>query len=407
MPFHSPVDLRDHGIEMPAPESVFVDSALSLANISRDGVVLHPGVRVEGKDCVLGPGVELGSHGPVVLRNSALGRGASIASGTAESCTLLPRAALGPDAWIRVGTLLEEEASTGHGVGLKQTILLSFGTLGSQINFCDALLAGGRSRRDHSEVGSGFIHFNFTPFGARGDKATASLFGEVVRGVLLDQDRIFLGGAGGVVGPVEVGFGTVLAAGSVYRRDYPPGVLVYGESLPARVIPIKPLLVRGIDHKVARSLRYLGQLHALSAWYREVRIVRALDELERLVLVSAQARISEGIAERVRQIDRLLEGAEEGATGLEPEAAASQRLRVAKVAEPWRAIRDGVCDGAALRPDDGALEDVKTSLHGEEDHVAWVRSLDPRAREAVTRWLGSIAASFEAAMAKVEEPRDD
>ena len=49
-------------------------------------------------------------------------------------------------------------------------------------------MSGGTSRRDHSEVGSSYIHFNFTP---DGDKTTPSLFGDVVHGVLLDQPAVF------------------------------------------------------------------------------------------------------------------------------------------------------------------------------------------------------------------------
>ena len=109
---------------------------------------------------------------------------------------------MGPGAQVREGCLLEEEANGAHCVGLKQTILFPFVTLGSLINFCDCLMAGGTSRKDHSEVGSSYIHFNFTP---DGDKTTASLFGDVPRGVMLDQPPIFLGGQGGAVGPVRAG----------------------------------------------------------------------------------------------------------------------------------------------------------------------------------------------------------
>ena len=90
---------------------------------------------------------------------------------------------MGLGAQVREGCLLEEEANGAHCVGLKQTILFPFVTLGSLINFCDCLMAGGTSRKDHSEVGSSYIHFNYTP---DGDKTTASLFGDVPRGVMLE-----------------------------------------------------------------------------------------------------------------------------------------------------------------------------------------------------------------------------
>src|SRR5262245_64276449 len=111
---------------------------------------------------------------------------------------------VGSNAHIRVGTLLEEEASTAHAVGLKHTILMSFVTMGSLINFCDALISGGKSRREHTEVGSGFIHFNYTTWGHNGDKATPSLIGDVVNGEFIRNERIFLGGLSGIVGPQKV-----------------------------------------------------------------------------------------------------------------------------------------------------------------------------------------------------------
>ena len=81
-------------------------------------------------------------------------------------------------------------------------------------------MAGGTSRKNHSEIGSSYIHFNFTP---HQDKATASLIGDVPRGVMLDQPPIFLGGQGGLVGPVRIAYGTVIPAGTICRAGHPGG----------------------------------------------------------------------------------------------------------------------------------------------------------------------------------------
>jgi hypothetical protein len=105
--------------------------------------------------------------------------------------------------------------------------------VGLLINFCDCFMAGGTSRKDHSEVGSSYIHFNFTP---DGDKATASLFGDVPRGVMLKQPRIFLGGQGGAVGPLICGYGNVVAAGSILRRSHPNEIqLIFRPSRTAKL----------------------------------------------------------------------------------------------------------------------------------------------------------------------------
>jgi UDP-N-acetylglucosamine/UDP-N-acetylgalactosamine diphosphorylase len=164
---------------------------------------------------------------------------------------------------------LEEQANAAHCVGLKQTILFPFVTLGSLINFCDCLMAGGTSRKDHSEVGSSYIHFNFT---ADGDKATASLFGDVPRGVMLDQPGIFLGGQGGAVGPVRLGYGNVVSAGTVLRKDISESnKMIIGKSSRGGVIHFVPNLYARLSHMVENNILYLGNLAALEQWYIHVR----------------------------------------------------------------------------------------------------------------------------------------
>ena len=146
---------------------------------------------------------------------------------------------------MREGTILEEEASIAHTVGLKQTILFPFVTLGSLINFCDCLMAGGTDRKNHSEVGSSYIHFNFTP---NQDKATPSLIGDVPRGVMLNQRPIFLGGQGGMVGPVRLDYGITVAAGTILRKDeLRPNRLIIGGAGQGGSIEFRPGRFSGTD----------------------------------------------------------------------------------------------------------------------------------------------------------------
>src|SRR4030095_10772581 len=105
----------------------------------------------------------------------------------------------------------------------------------------------------------------------RGDKTTPSMFGDVPRGVMLDQRPIFLGGLAGVVGPTRIGFGSVLAAGNVYRGDYDEGLLVLGERTREGSTAFRPRALGAIRAKVGKNVLYLGELTALWAWYRHVR----------------------------------------------------------------------------------------------------------------------------------------
>ena len=79
------------------------------------------------------------------------------------------------------------------------------------------MLSGGTDLKNHSEIGSSYVHFNYT---INKDKATPSLFGNVIDGIFLDQNPIFLGGQGGAVGPINVAFGSKITAGSILRKDY-------------------------------------------------------------------------------------------------------------------------------------------------------------------------------------------
>jgi len=98
-------------------------------------------------------------------------------------------------------------------LGPKQTVLMSFVTLGSLITFCDCLMTSETSRKDHVQIVSGYIHFSFTRWGKSSDKATPSLIGDVSREVFLREYRIFLGGMAGLVGPALVGFWAIAGAG--------------------------------------------------------------------------------------------------------------------------------------------------------------------------------------------------
>jgi len=214
-------------------------------------------------------GVELGSRSPVTIKNCQLGRNVNLKGGYFEESTFLDSANMADGDDVREGCLLEEEANGAHTVGLKQTILFPFVTLGSIINYCDILMAGGTSRTNHSEVGSSYIHFNYTP---NQDKATASLIGNVAQGVMLNQPPIFLGGQGGIVGPCQLGFSTVIAAGVIYREDCPQGhKLLIGKKSQKDDMEFYPGLYWSVKRRVLNSIEYISNIIALRQWYLLIR----------------------------------------------------------------------------------------------------------------------------------------
>ena len=243
-------------------------------------------------------------------------------------------------------------------------------------------MAGGTSPADHSEVGSSYIHFNFTP---AEDKSTPSLFGDVPRGVMLDQPPIFLGGQGGAVGPLRVGYGTVVAAGSVLRED----VLEEGQL----IVTSPPRgLKRGISRHAYGDLRrvvrnnivYLANLVALEDWYQGVRRpFFARQELGDLVYQGAMEVLEAAKDERM---GRLLAMADKAAGSGE-----AGRLLAEEV--------DSVCAlfaGRAEASSDDAIPSVLAAAagHAETRYLDWVGSLSPETRATGVEWLQGIVDSL-------------
>jgi hypothetical protein len=300
--------LEAKGVTIIDRRQTYLDAAVDESRICF-GAVLYPGTRLVGARTFVGPGARVGTEGPSVLENTIIGESSEVASGYLNEAVMLRNARVGSNAHIRVGTLIEEEASTAHAVGLKYTVLMSFVTMGSLINFCDALISGGKSRREHTEVGSGFIHFNYTPWGKSGDKATPSLIGDVVHGVFLRQPRIFLGGLSGLVGPQKVGFGSFTVAGQVVRKEIPSNRVV--ADVPRKVDREFYNSTEGLNRILNLNLGYIGQLTALQAWYREVRLARIPVTPEyahiRVVTQAALDLLSVCIDERVERLRQFLE----------------------------------------------------------------------------------------------------
>lgn len=262
--------LIEKGVVIPSPYSVVMADDVNPDRISGRGVVINPGCTIKGADLFLGDNTVVGSEGPVVLENVVAAANVTFASGYARDAVFLSGSSAGANFHIREGCLLEELSSTAHSVGLKQTVLFPFVTLGSLINFCDCLMSGGTSRKNHSEVGSSYIHFNYTP---NQDKATASMMGNVPDGVMMDKPPIFLGGQGGMVGPCRIAFGTVITAGSICRKDVlNEGRMVADVHARSLNVPTKPGFYGQVKRTVFNNILYMANLLALSAWYKNVRV---------------------------------------------------------------------------------------------------------------------------------------
>jgi len=295
--------LIEKGVRIPNPESIEIGDEVDTEKISGNGVTIYTGCKIFGSSTLILQGSDIGHEGPVTIENCQIGPEVKLKSGFYKEAVFLNKVSMGSGSHVRDGTILEEQASVAHTVGLKQTILFPFVTLGSLINFCDCFMSGGTDRKNHSEVGSSYIHFNFTP---NQDKATASLLGDVPNGVMLNQNPIFLGGQGGLIGPCRLTYGTTIAAGTINRKDeLNSGRLIFGGQRKGGSVPFTPGVYRSEKRIVINNIIYIANLMALMQWYNNVRSMFISQNFPQPLLDGLKEKLNMAIKERINRLGEL------------------------------------------------------------------------------------------------------
>lgn len=383
------VQLIEKGVVITNPLTIDIGDEVDIGRISGDGVRIYPGTRIYGAKTVISSGAQIGYEGPATIDDCQLGPSVELKGGFFSGSVFLEKSSMGSGAHVREGCILEEEASGAHCVGIKQTILFPFVTLGSLINFCDCLMAGGTSRKDHSEVGSSYIHFNFTP---DGDKTTPSLIGDVPRGVMLNQPAIFLGGQGGMVGPVRMGYGNVVSANSVIRNDYlAENKLIIGKTHTALVMDIKRHDYPNISRIVENNIVYIANLKALEEWYRHVRrpfLERG--EFGDLIYSGLIEKLGLARDERLKRLGMLAEKA----VASSAKGSAGKQELYERFAEIRSLFSSGLDHGAVDASRDAFLSLFSDKANKTLPYIAAVKGFDKVACDAGTGWLQGVVDEY-------------
>jgi bifunctional UDP-N-acetylglucosamine pyrophosphorylase/glucosamine-1-phosphate N-acetyltransferase len=198
--------MLDGGITFIDPSNAYISSE---AQVGRDSII-HPGVHIEGKS-VIGEGCEIqqGSR----ITDSRLGNRVTIKdhcvivdSEIADDC------AVGPFAHLRMKARMEERAVVGNFVEVKKS-KIGRGTKSMHLTYLGDATIG-----EDTNIGAGTVTCNYD-----GTHKHPTIIGS---GVRIGSDTM-------LVAPVQVGDGSVTAAGSVVTEDVPPHTLVAG--VPARI----------------------------------------------------------------------------------------------------------------------------------------------------------------------------
>ena len=386
------ITLIKKGVDIPNPLTIDLGDEVNTDQISGKGVRIYPGCRIYGKDTAISAGSQIGCESPVTIDNCQLGPGVELKGGYFTDSVFLEKACLGSGAQVRECCILEEGVRCAHNVGLKQTILFPYVTLGSLINFCDCLMAGGTDEKNHSEVGSSYIHFNYTP---DQDKATASLIGDVPRGVMINRPPIFLGGQGGAVGPVIIEYGTVVAAGTIVRKDIlKEKHLLLGSPSLSRMIPFQHGQYHNIKRIIRLNINYIANLISLRRWYLDIRsIFKGADEMQELILKGALNNLEKAVKERVKQLAKVAEKAHlskkaDGETSLVETLKDAFSRRWPEMEE---IIRQSLSiEGDHLKRDLFAGTVYKNITRDGKSFLAVIKKLNEKESMAGTQWLQGI-----------------
>ncbi len=382
--------LLKKGVRMTNPFSVEISDEVNLKNI--DGsLIIYGAARISGENTLIAEDVKLGYEAPVTLINCQLGKAVELKGGYFTDSVFLEKASMGSNAQIRSGCLLEEEAGGNHTVGLKQTILFPYVTLGSLINFCDCLMAGGTSRKNHSEVGSSYIHFNYTP---GQDKATASLIGDVPRGVMLKERPIFLGGQGGMVGPRQIDYGTVIPAGMICRKDIAPH-----RTILASAGSFLPGVYGSLQRKIYLNVLYMANLLALKQWYIHVRRDFLCKQKYGIGLYEAATLVLEGaFAERRKQMGLFVSAMETSLLASQvrrkrslPGNSDSKRRELLSI---WPQIEEHLStkaeEGLGLKKKEAFKKIIQKKSDSNNSYLEAIKSLAPDQAAIGSDWLNEV-----------------
>jgi len=380
--------LMDKGVTLPNPESVEISDEINPDRISGQGVVIHSGCKIFGNKTLILKGAVIGREAPVTIENCQIGPEVRLCGGFFKESVFLKNASVGSCAHVREGSIFEEHASAAHSVGVKQTILFPYVTLGSQINFCDCLMAGGTGKKNHSEVGSSYIHFNFTP---QQDKATPSLIGDVPGGVMINRPPIFLGGQGGLVGPCRLAYGVTIAAGTIFRKDeLRENRLIFGGAAKSGNVAYTPGAYGNVKRIFKNNLYYIANLLALKQWYRHVRSLFLSEEFPRQLHEGVVDNLNLAVNERIKRLEDFLKK-----TSTIRAVSDKQLIQNEIIVQKWPHLKETLVSDRENTGDDALknefLKLIQSRLNSEPgDYLSIIEGLHSKQKEIGTRWLQGI-----------------
>ncbi len=190
------------GVTVVDPGSTWIDAGVEIAADAR----IEPGTTLRG-ETTIGAGAVVGPLS--TLLDSAVGARSSVVHSYLADCEVREDCAVGPFAYLRPGTALEDGAKAGTFVEVKNSRVGEGAKVPHLAYVGDAEVGAG------SNLGAGTITANYDGF-----RKSRTVIGRDVR---IGVDTM-------LIAPVEVGDSAYTGAGAVIRDDVPEGALAVSEN---------------------------------------------------------------------------------------------------------------------------------------------------------------------------------
>ncbi|ADY54565.1 glucosamine-1-phosphate N-acetyltransferase; UDP-N-acetylglucosamine pyrophosphorylase [Syntrophobotulus glycolicus DSM 8271] len=192
----------NEGVTMVNPASIFIDAEVEL---SQD-ILIHPFTILKGKTKIR-KGSVIGPY--TTIDSCVCGSECRIESSTAKGAVIGDKCVIGPYAYLRPGTVLDDMVKIGDFVEIKNSTIAN----GSKIPHLSYI--GDSDIGENVNIGAGTITCNYDGF---------------VKSRTEIGDGAFIGSNTNFVAPVKVGKETVIGAGSTITKDVPDKALALERS---------------------------------------------------------------------------------------------------------------------------------------------------------------------------------
>jgi UDP-N-acetylglucosamine/UDP-N-acetylgalactosamine diphosphorylase len=217
---------------------------------------------------------------------------------------------------------------------------------------------------------------------------------------MLNQRPIFLGGQGGLVGPCRLEFGTVIAAGSINRKDeLRSGRLLFEQGIKGGNQPFIPGRYFNIKRITVNNIIYIANLIALEHWYNNVRSQFVSVDFPQPLYDGLKEKLNMVFDERIKRFKDLCEKMQESGKAhiKNSKENASQQVLDQKndLFKRWPELEESfnlyrsteVNEGLKASFLEKIISGIKTSG---KDYISVIKGLNIEDSETGTRWLQGI-----------------